>query len=104
MDAVNLAPTSYGLQPFELFVVESSKVREELKAAAYGQSQVTDASQVFIFAANSDLSEKHIDAFVERTASQRGLSVDSLADLRSMMVSSITVSYTHLTLPTKRIV
>lgn len=89
LDAVNLAPTSYGLQPFELFVVEASKVREELKGAAYGQSQVTDASQVFIFAANSDLSEKHIDAFVERTASQRGLSVDSLADLRSMMVSSI---------------
>lgn len=89
VDAVNLAPTSYGLQPFELFVAESSKIREELKVAAYGQSQVTDASQVFIFAVNSEISEKHIEAFVERTASQRGLSVESLADFRSMMVSSI---------------
>ncbi len=72
VNAVNLAPTSYGLQPFELFVVKSSSVREELKVAANGQSQVTDASHVLVFAVNKDLSEKHIEAFVERTARQRG--------------------------------
>ncbi len=89
LDAVNLAPTSYGLQPFELFVVESPGVREELKVAANGQSQVIDASHVLVFAVNKDLSEKHIDAFVERTASQRGSTLEALSGFRSKMVASI---------------
>jgi nitroreductase len=89
VDAVNLAPTSYGLQPFELFVIGDSKVREELKVAANGQPQVSDASQVLVFAVNKELSEKHIEAFVERTAQQRGLKVESLDAFRSMMVAAI---------------
>jgi nitroreductase / dihydropteridine reductase len=89
VDAVNLAPTSYGLQPFALFVIGDSKVREELKVAANGQPQVSDASQVLVFAVNKELSEKHIEAFVERTAQQRGLKVESLDAFRSMMVAAI---------------
>jgi nitroreductase / dihydropteridine reductase len=89
MDAVNLAPTSYGLQPFELFVIEDAKIREELTVAANGQTQVEEASHVFIFAVNKELSEKHIEAYMERTARQRGVTIESLSPLRTMMVSSI---------------
>jgi nitroreductase / dihydropteridine reductase len=76
MDAVNLAPTSYGLQPFELFVIEDAKIREELTVAANGQAQVEEASHVLVFAVNKELSEKHIEAYVERTARQRGVTLN----------------------------
>lgn len=89
LDAVNLAPTSYGLQPFEVVLVEDAALRAKLKEAAYGQPQLTEASHILVFAANKDLSEEHIDAYVERTADQRGVSVDDLKDFRAAMVGAI---------------
>ncbi len=49
-DAIQLAPSSYGLQPYQIIVVTNQEIREALKAAAYGQPQLTEASHVFIFA------------------------------------------------------
>lgn len=52
-EAVRLAPTSYGLQPFKVIVVENPEVRKQLKEKAWGQSQITDASHLFIFMAQN---------------------------------------------------
>jgi nitroreductase/dihydropteridine reductase len=35
VDAIRMAPTSSGLQPFHLFVIRNADVREKLKPAAY---------------------------------------------------------------------
>ena len=53
LNAVQLAPSSYGLQPFKVIVVSNQEVKEQLKAAAYSQAQVAQASQVFVFAINN---------------------------------------------------
>ena len=51
LEAANLAPTSSGLQPFEIIVVTNPDVKAKLSAAAYGQKQVVDGSHVLVFAA-----------------------------------------------------
>ena len=43
LNAVQLAPSSYGLQPFKVIVVSNQEVKEQLKAAAYSQAQVAQA-------------------------------------------------------------
>ena len=48
LEAVRLAPTSSGLQPFEVFVVTNPEVREKIKAIAWNQSQVTDGSHLLV--------------------------------------------------------
>lgn len=89
LESVNLAATSFGLQPFDVLVVENPNTRQKLKEAAWGQSQVTDASQVVIFAAKTNLSAAHVDEFLKRISDVRGISVDAMADYRQMMVGSI---------------
>ena len=38
IEATRLAPTSSGLQPFELIVVTNPELRERLKEASFGQA------------------------------------------------------------------
>ena len=46
LEAASLTPTSYGLQPFKIIVIENPEIREKLKLFAWGQSQITEASHL----------------------------------------------------------
>lgn len=89
LEAINLAPTSYGLQPFKVLLVEDKAIREKLKAQAWGQGQVTDASQLIIFAAQTKLSAKDVDAFVANISKTRNIPVEGLAEYEGMMKNTI---------------
>lgn len=51
LEAIRLAPTSSGLQPFEVLVITSQEVKEKIKKLAYNQTQVSDCSHLLVFAA-----------------------------------------------------
>lgn len=72
LEAVQLAPTSSGLQPFEVIVVTNKDLREKLKAAAYGQSQITDGSHLLVFAAWDNYTEARIDGVLANVGAARG--------------------------------
>jgi len=78
--AVNLAPSSYGLQPFRVIVVDNKELRNKLKQAAWGQPQVTDASHLIVFAAHNNLTEADVDEFLHRIAQVTGVSQQSLKE------------------------
>ena len=54
-DAIKMAPSSFGLQPVHVLVITNPELREQLKAASWGQGQVVDASHLFVFCARTDL-------------------------------------------------
>ncbi len=89
LDAINLSPSSYGLQPYKVLVIEDKEVRAQLKDAAFNQSQVTDASQVIIFAAINNISEIHVDEFISRISSVTGAPIESLSEYEGMMKNKI---------------
>lgn len=72
LEAARLAPTSSGLQPFEIIVVTNPKTRAQLRAAAYDQAQITDGSHVLVFAAWDNYTDARIDAVVEQMGAERG--------------------------------
>lgn len=78
LQAANLAPTSSGLQPFEIIVVTNPDVKAKLSAAAYGQKQVVDGSHVLVFAAWDNYTAERIDAVVAETHKQRGTPLEAL--------------------------
>lgn len=83
-----LAPSSYGLQPYKFIVVDDPAVREKLRAAAWGQSQVTDASHLVVLAYKKVLTDADIEHYVERIVEVRGGSRESLADYEKLMKGS----------------
>jgi nitroreductase len=88
-EAMLLTPSSGGLQPWKFIVVTDPAMRAKLLPASYGQTQITEASHLVVFTAKKNLSESDVDAFITHTAATRGISVESLAGFRGMLVGGI---------------
>ena len=84
-EAVRLAASSYGLQPYKVVIVENPELREQLKAAAYGQTQITDASQIFIFANDLNAGPESVAAYIKNISETRGLPTEALGGFADMM-------------------
>lgn len=53
----NLAPTSFGLQPFKLIKVSSNKDREMIKKISWNQKQIIDCSLLYVLSIETDITE-----------------------------------------------
>ncbi|MBZ4021906.1 NAD(P)H-dependent oxidoreductase [Rhodobacter sp. TJ_12] len=73
LQAAQLAPTSSGLQPFEILVITNADLRAQLRGAAYDQAQITDGSHLIVFAAWDNYTEARIDAVVDQTVAERAI-------------------------------
>jgi nitroreductase len=72
IEAIRLAPTSSGTQPFELIVVTNPEKLAEIRAAASDQAQVTDGSHLLVFAAWDNYTADRIDEVVDLVTQERG--------------------------------
>ncbi len=84
-EAVRLTASSYGLQPFKVVIVENPEIREQLKAAAYGQTQITDASQIFVFANDLNAGPESVAAYIKNISETRGVPTEALRGFEDMM-------------------
>jgi nitroreductase len=80
LEAVRLAPTSSGLQPFQVLVVTNAELKAKIRAAGFDQAQITDASHVLVFAAWDNYTDARIDDIVDRTAAARGAPREAVAE------------------------
>ena len=88
-NALVLTPSSFGLQPWQFFVVTDPSIKGRLKPASWNQAQIVDASHVVVFAIRKNLSASDIDNYVALTAEIRGVTVESLVGFRKMMVGTL---------------
>ncbi|MEM9835946.1 MAG: NAD(P)H-dependent oxidoreductase [Bacteroidota bacterium] len=88
-EAVNLAATSYGLQPYRVVLVTDPEVKAKLREAAYGQPQLTDASHIFVFATKTDMTEAYVDDYMQRMADTRGIDVANLEGFSNAIKGSV---------------
>jgi len=88
-EAVRLSASSYGLQPYRVVIVENPELREKLKGAAWGQTQITDASHLFIFANDLSLDAGSVDKYISNISEVRGVPVDALGGFSDMMKNVI---------------
>jgi nitroreductase len=87
-EAMVLAPSSFGLQPWRFVWVKDKSVLEKLPAVSWNQTQPVDCSHYVVFAQRNDLSVADVDHFVDRIAEVRGVSVESLAGYRGFMLNT----------------
>jgi nitroreductase len=89
-EAIRLSASSYGLQPYKVLIIENPEIRAKIQPVAWGQSQIVDASQLFVFANITNFGETEIDASLTNTAETRGLPIDALKGYGDFMKSKIT--------------
>jgi nitroreductase len=91
-EAIQLSSSSYGLQPYKVFIIENPEIRTQIQPMAWNQSQITDASHLLVFANNINFGNNEIDAYIQNMAQTRGIPVESVqgyADFMKMKINAL---------------
>ena len=86
LEATRLAPSSMGLQPYTILVVEDEDLRKQIQQVANNQPQIVEASHLLVFAAWDNITEDQINDYINRTAETRGVSLESLAGFKNALL------------------
>lgn len=89
LEATRLSASSYGIQPYHVFVITDPAVRERLKEASNGQAQITDASHLMVFAHASDFGDEIVDDFMDNLSQTRRIPRENLEDYADFMKSKL---------------
>lgn len=73
LEAARLAPTSSGLQPFRVIVVENQDLKNKMVKGALNPEVMRDSSHVLVFAAWDSYSNEKIDKVYDFTTDERDL-------------------------------
>jgi len=78
LEATQLAPSSYGLQPYTIKVISDRALLEHIYEEAAPQPQVRECSHLLVFATMTDLDDSTVDRYMQLTAQKRGVTVADL--------------------------
>ncbi len=88
LEAARLAPTSSGLQPYEIIVVTDADVRARIKPIAWNQAQITDGSHLLVFAAWDNYTADRINHMFDLTNDIRGFKNEGWENYRNMLLAN----------------
>lgn len=89
LEATRLSASSYGLQPYHVFVITDSDIKEKLKPVSWGQSQITDASHIIVFANVTDFGEELMDDYLHNVSATRNIPSEGLKGYSDFMKSKL---------------
>ena len=84
-ESMVLTPSSFGLQPWQFITITCQKTKQDLLEHSWHQRQVTDCSHLVVLCARDAMNQEDIDKWLDRLASIRGVSRESLEGYAGMM-------------------
>ena len=88
IEAASLAPTSSGLQPFEIMVITNEELKEKIRAIGWDQTVITDCSHLLVFAAWETYTAERINKVFDHTNTVRGFKNEGWENYRQMLLNS----------------
>ncbi len=92
LEAIRMAPTSMGLQPFKVLLIKDKSVREKMKAACYNQPQITQSACMLVFAVWKDGYEEKTQEFIQHIANTRNQTLESLEEYKNQILGFLSMS------------
>lgn len=89
LDAIHLAPSSFGLQPYTVLVIDSPALRQRIQDQAAQQPQITECSHLLTFATWDPVEESAVDELIGRIAAERGVPLEELAAYRDTIKGTV---------------
>jgi nitroreductase / dihydropteridine reductase len=83
LDAIRMAPSSSGIQPYMITVIRDEQMRELIHKVACTQPQVLECSHLLVFSALMDINDSDIEEYISRISQIRNQTLDSLNKFRS---------------------
>lgn len=77
-EAARLSVSSYGLQPYQVWVVENPRLLKQLAQHAFDQPQLHECSHLIVFAHQTKIGDELVDKYFQHYYEQTGAEVGSL--------------------------
>lgn len=90
LEAAHLAPSSSGLQPFEIIVVSNQELKEKIVPIARDQQQIANCSHLLVFAAWDNYTVERINEVFDRTVRERGLPENRMDEYKNRLIAAYT--------------
>jgi nitroreductase len=88
LEAARLAPSSYGLEPWQIIHVQNPELRQQIQKSGYGQEKITNASELLVIAAKTDGKAASSD-LIDRISKIRNIDKTKLEDFKKTIDSSV---------------
>ena len=88
--AFNLTPTSYGLQPLHLAIINDKELQQKLLTYSYNQKQITSASHVLVICIETDIDQNFIEENFELQKQIRSVEDEVIAPFRQFLINDFT--------------
>ncbi|WP_026451500.1 NAD(P)H-dependent oxidoreductase [Aequorivita capsosiphonis] len=89
-ETFNLTATSFGLQPLKLVIINKAELKEKLMPFTFNQTQVRDASHVFILCIERKINKEFIIDHFKRVEGTRNTPRDILEPFEKDLIASFT--------------
>ena len=85
LEATRLAPTSSGIQPFTILNISDPELLKKIQPIANNQPQITEGSNLLVFAAWENITPEQIDNVFDLVAKERNLPEGAQLDYRNRL-------------------
>lgn len=95
LEAINLAPTSLGLQAYKILIIENQELKETIFRDACPQQPITACSHLLIFASYTQITEKDLDIYFDLIERKRNPGKEWLTNYRRKVESFMERNYNY---------
>ncbi len=88
IESISLAPTSSGLQPFEVYLISKQEIKDKIRVVASNQSVVADCSHLLVFAAWDTYTAERINKTFDLVNKVRGFKNEGYEHYRQMLLKN----------------
>ncbi|TXF76202.1 NAD(P)H-dependent oxidoreductase [Chryseobacterium sp.] len=78
LEAGRLSASSMGLQPYEIYVVESDEVKQQLISSFHNPSQISTCSHLLVMVSKNGLGDEYVDNYFKHISDTREIPVENL--------------------------
>ena len=89
LEAMRLSASSYGLQPYHIFIIKDLEIRKKLQPVSWGQTQIVDASHLILLANKTKVDEAWIDGYLTNVSETRNIPREGLKEYADLINSNI---------------
>lgn len=87
--AMQLSASSYGLQPYEVLIIENPEIRQLLLPHCWNQSQIVDASHLVIIANKTQFGDELVDQYINNVIATRNIPAESIEGYANFMKKTL---------------
>lgn len=95
LEAINLAPTSLGLQAYKVLVIENQELKETIFKEACPQQPITACSHLLVFASYTQITTKDLDTYFDLIKRKRNPGDEWLSNYRKKVEGFMERNYNY---------